>query len=126
MITEPENRVLEMLRRLDAKMDRVIDDIADLKRRVTALEEGQAALAQGLAGVNRWLDRLEARVDRIEHRLDLAGLPAQAGIMPLARPVRQVLAAAAGRPGLHSNRRRLPAPVGCRPDEEARRLDFAR
>ena len=72
MATEPENRVLEMLRQLDAKMDRVIDDIADLKRRVTALEEGQAALAQGLAGVNRWLDRLEARVDRIEHRLDLA------------------------------------------------------
>lgn len=72
MTTEPENRVLEMLRQLDAKMDRVIDDIADLKRRVTALEEGQAALAQELAGVNRWLDRLEARVDRIEHRLDLA------------------------------------------------------
>ena len=76
MTTEPENRVLEMLRQLDAKMDRVNDDIADLKRRVTALEEGQAALAQGLAGVNRRLDRLEARVDRIEHRLDLAGLPA--------------------------------------------------
>ena len=72
MTTELENRVLEMLRQLDAKMDRVIDDIADLKRRVTALEEGQAALAQGLAGVNRRLDRLEARVDRIEHRLDLA------------------------------------------------------
>ena len=72
MTTEPENRVLEMMRQLDAKMHRVIDDIADLKRRVTALEEGQAALAQGLAGVNRWLDRLEARVDRIEHRLDLA------------------------------------------------------
>ena len=75
MTTEPENRVLEMLRQLDAKMDRVIDDIADLERRVTALEEVQAALAQGLAGVNRWLDRSEARVDDIEHRLELAGLP---------------------------------------------------
>ena len=72
MTTEPENRVLKMLRRLDAKMDRVIEDIADLKRRFTALEEGQAALTQGLAGVNRRLDRLEARVDRIEHRLGLA------------------------------------------------------
>jgi len=76
MATEPENRVVEMLRRLDAKMDRVIDDIADLKRRVTALQEGQAALAQGLAGANHRPDRLEARVDRIEHRLDLAVLPA--------------------------------------------------
>ena len=75
MATEPENRVVEMLRRLDAKMDRVIDDIADLKRHVTALEEGQAALAQGLAGVNRRLDRLEARVD-YEHRLDLAATSA--------------------------------------------------
>ena len=66
-----------MLRQLDAKMDRVIDDIADLKRRVTALEEGQAALAQGLAGVNRWLDRLEARLT-VEHRLDLAETSAKA------------------------------------------------
>ena len=30
------------------------------------------------------------------------------------------------RPGIHPNHRRVPAPVGRRPDEEARRLDLAR
>ncbi|MEC8793985.1 MAG: hypothetical protein VXX53_09315 [Pseudomonadota bacterium] len=68
MSIEPENLVLEMLRRLDGKVDRLAEDVADLKTRMTAVEEG-------LAGVNR---------------------------------------------------RRVPAPVGRRPDEEARRLDLAR
>ena len=72
MTTEPENLILEMLRRLDGKVDRLAEDVADLKTRMTAVEKGLAALAQGLAGVNRRLDRLEARVDRIEHLLDLA------------------------------------------------------
>ena len=65
MTIEPENLILEMLRRLDRKVDRLAEDVADLKTRMTAVEEG-------LAGVNRRLGRLEALVDRIEHRLDLA------------------------------------------------------
>ena len=68
MTPEPENLVLEMLRRLDGKVDRLAEDVADLKTRMTAVEEG-------LAGVNRRLDRVEARVERIERRLDLAGAP---------------------------------------------------
>lgn len=64
MADEPDNIVLTLLRRMDAKMDRVLDDISDLKVRMTHVEEG-------LAGVNRRLDRLETRVDRIEKRLDL-------------------------------------------------------
>jgi archaellum component FlaC len=64
----PENFVLEYLRRLDTKMDRVIDDLGDLKLRVTNVEEG-------LAGVNRRLDRLESRFDRVERRLDLTEAP---------------------------------------------------
>ena len=50
MTIEPENLVLEMLRRLDGKVDRLAEDVADLKTRMTAVEEG-------LAGVNRRLDR---------------------------------------------------------------------
>ena len=69
MTTEPENLILEMLRRLDGKVDRLAEDVADLKTRMTAVEEG-------LAGVNRRLDRLEARVERIERHLDLAGASA--------------------------------------------------
>ncbi|UZE47225.1 hypothetical protein [Rhodopseudomonas sp. P2A-2r] len=65
MAEEPDNLVLVYLRRLDEKMDRVLDDMRDLKIRVTGLEEG-------LAGVNRRLDRMEIRIDRIERRLEIA------------------------------------------------------
>ncbi|HEY0291311.1 MAG TPA: hypothetical protein VGC51_03085 [Hansschlegelia sp.] len=68
MADEPDNLILVYLRRLDGKMDRLIDDVTDLKVRVTAVEEG-------LAGVHRRLDRLDTRVDRIERRLDLADAP---------------------------------------------------
>ena len=68
MADEPDNLVLQLLRRVEGKVDRVIDDIHDLKVRLTAVEEA-------LAGVNRRLDRLETRVDRIERRLDLSDAP---------------------------------------------------
>ena len=68
MAGQPDNLVLEMLRRVDGKLDRVIDDLGDLKIRTTHVEEG-------LAGVNRRLDRIETRVDRIEKRLDLTDHP---------------------------------------------------
>jgi archaellum component FlaC len=63
---QPESIVLVNLRRIDEKLDRVVEDLRDLKVRATAMVEG-------LAGVNRRLDRLETRVDRIERRLDLVG-----------------------------------------------------
>jgi hypothetical protein len=50
-MVEPENLILTMLRRLDEKCDRVIDDVRDLKARVTALDEGQAALQHGMASI---------------------------------------------------------------------------
>jgi predicted nucleic acid-binding Zn-ribbon protein len=64
-MVEPDNLVLVYLRRLDEKMDRLLDDMRDLKVRVTGLEEG-------MAGVNRRLDRMELRIDRIERRLEIA------------------------------------------------------
>ena len=48
---EPDNVVLVYLRRIDEKADRVIDDVRDIKVRVTNLEEGQA-------GIQRRLDRV--------------------------------------------------------------------
>jgi predicted nuclease with TOPRIM domain len=68
MAETPDNLIFEYLRRLDGKLDRVIDDLSDLKVRVTNLEEG-------LAGVNRRLDRIEVRLDRVERRLDLTEQP---------------------------------------------------
>ena len=64
MADEPDNLVLQMLRRLDAKFDRMAEDIHDLKVRMTHVEENLAIL-------NRRMDRFESRLDRIERRLDL-------------------------------------------------------
>ena len=68
MASEIENMTLVYLRRLDHKMDRLIDDVSDLQLRATSVEEG-------LAGIHRRLDRFEARMDRVERRLDLADQP---------------------------------------------------
>jgi predicted nuclease with TOPRIM domain len=68
MADAPDNLIFEYLRRLDGKLDRVIDDLNDIKVRVTNLEEG-------LAGVNRRLDRIEVRLDHVERRLDLTEQP---------------------------------------------------
>jgi archaellum component FlaC len=68
MVDAPDNLVLQYLRRFDEKLDRVVDEMLDVKVRLTAVEEG-------LAGVNRRLDRLEVRVERIERRLNLVEHP---------------------------------------------------
>jgi hypothetical protein len=68
MADEPDNILLQYMRRFDEKLDRIIDEMLDVKVRMTAVEEG-------LAGVNRRLDRLELRVERIERRLDLVDQP---------------------------------------------------
>ena len=64
MTDQPDNLVLALLRKIDARTERMADDLQDLKVRVTSVEEG-------LAGVNRRLDRLENRVERIERRLEI-------------------------------------------------------
>ncbi len=64
MMDAPDNLVLAMLRRMDAKLDRISGDLGDLKVRMTGAEEA-------IAGVNRRLDRLDGRVERIEKHLDL-------------------------------------------------------
>ena len=64
MADEPDNVVLVLLRKIDERIERMAEDLQDLKVRVTSVEEG-------LAGVNRRLDRLDGRVERIERRLEL-------------------------------------------------------
>jgi len=68
MANGPENILLQHMRRCDEKLDRVVDEMLDVKVRLTAVEEG-------LAGVDHRLDRLEIRVERIERRLDLVDHP---------------------------------------------------
>ncbi len=75
MSDQPDSLMLVVLRRLDAKMDRVIDDVADLKRRTTSLESQlghQVATEQShYATTMTRLDRIDDRLDRIERRLEL-------------------------------------------------------
>lgn len=78
MITEPENLVLAFLRRLDAKLDQVGEDLRDVKGRVSAVESGLNAvrrdlvtLAEADARLQVSIDKQGDRLDRIERRLDL-------------------------------------------------------
>lgn len=64
MVEEPENLTLAFLRRIDEKIDRLADDVREIKNRVGMIEAQYASLS------NR-LDRLDDRVGRIERRLDL-------------------------------------------------------
>ena len=79
MACEPESLILEYLRRLDAGVQLLRGDVAELKRRMTGVEEELVSVNrrvsgvdERLAGVNRRLDRLDGRVERIERRLGLA------------------------------------------------------
>ena len=75
MVDAPDNVIFEYLRRLDTKLDRVIEDIGELKIWMTAIEERIAQVELSIAGVNRRVGRVDARLDRIERRLDLVELP---------------------------------------------------
>ncbi len=65
-----DSLVLRFMRSLDSKLDRMAEDIREIKGCVGALEERYAS-------VSRRLDSLELWFERIERRLDLIGeLPA--------------------------------------------------
>jgi vacuolar-type H+-ATPase subunit D/Vma8 len=71
MAETPENMVLVYLRRLDEKVDRVLDELWDIKHRVNSLERQTADMRVDMAAMSTPMDRIESRLDRIEHRLDL-------------------------------------------------------
>ena len=78
MSDEPENLTLVYLRRMDAKLDRVLVDIRDLKHRATAQEVSAASIRREVAVVGEAIaqlavrmDTFDDRLDRIERRLDL-------------------------------------------------------
>jgi uncharacterized coiled-coil protein SlyX len=82
MVDEPDNFIFQDFRRMDAKLDRIIDDVSDLKTRVTGWEERSARMEiaiedveLSIAGANRRIDRVELRLGLIERRLDLVDAP---------------------------------------------------
>jgi hypothetical protein len=77
---QPESIILIDLRRIDAKVDRLAEDVQELKAGMTLVEQQISNLAATQAShtaiLSSRLDRVEARLDRIERRLDLVGHPA--------------------------------------------------
>ncbi|MEP9366914.1 hypothetical protein [Xanthobacter sp. VNH20] len=63
MADEADNSLLTLMRRMDARTERMAEDIHHLEVRVTALEE---AVVEN----SRRFERLEHRVGRIERALD--------------------------------------------------------
>jgi len=63
MADEPENLTLLHLRAIDIKLDRLAEDVREIKTRVGILE-------QQYASVSTRIDNIDARLDRIENRLD--------------------------------------------------------
>ncbi|MSP00178.1 MAG: hypothetical protein EXR07_03870 [Acetobacteraceae bacterium] len=79
MSGDPENPMLVFLRRIDAKVDRLAEDMADVRQRLTSLEiqvaKAAATEASHYAQIMLRLDRNEQRLDRIERRVDLVETP---------------------------------------------------
>jgi hypothetical protein len=73
MADEPENLTLVYLRRIDEKLDRLVDDVGELRQRVTSLDEQAARIRGDMVAMNSRIDRVQGRLDRIERRLDLVG-----------------------------------------------------
>ena len=71
MTDEHENLTLGFWRRIDENLDRLTDDMRDLKVRMTAVERQLGDIHVAIAGVNGRIDKMEVRLERIERRLDL-------------------------------------------------------
>ena len=71
MIEDRDNVFLEMLRRIRASQERTELDLADVKSRVSALEQMQGQALVLLGAMSQRMDRFDERLGRIERRLDL-------------------------------------------------------
>lgn len=74
MTEETENLVLELLRRTRASQERMEQDIADLKTRMSSVEAMLGQQQIQLAALNGRMDRFDERLGRIERRLDLVNV----------------------------------------------------
>ncbi len=83
MSDEPINLVLEHLRHLGSAMDRLHDDMRDVKDRLTGVELAVVSLRRDVVSLEEshariWAshDRHLERTARIERRLDISDTPA--------------------------------------------------
>jgi hypothetical protein len=74
MTEETESIVLEILRKVRASQERMEQDIAEQKIRMSAVENLLGQQQIQLATLNGRLDRFDERLGRIERRLDLVNV----------------------------------------------------
>ena len=71
MTDEPESLTLRYLRRIDAAIGALGEDMREVKTRLSILEQQVGLLAQQYASLSSRIDRIEGRLERIERRLEL-------------------------------------------------------
>lgn len=75
MSDQPENMTLILLRRANAIMGQIQEDVADMRQRMTTIETQVGNFigteASHYASLATRLDKMDARIARIERRLDL-------------------------------------------------------
>jgi predicted nucleic acid-binding Zn-ribbon protein len=71
MANDPENVVVAYLQRIAEKVDRLRDDVRELKTGLNGVRRDLIALAEAHARVELMVDRQGERLDKIDRRLDL-------------------------------------------------------
>ena len=71
MAEEPGNLILQYLRRFDARLARLEDEMLDVKMRLSSIESQLTGLRVDVTHVLHRLDKTDERLLRIERRLDL-------------------------------------------------------
>jgi tetrahydromethanopterin S-methyltransferase subunit G len=71
MADEPQNLVLEHLRRIDRKVDGLLEEFRHFNLRVGSIENHTVSLHLSDVQQNGEIDRIKNRLDRIERRLEL-------------------------------------------------------
>ena len=80
MAEQTENIILEHLRHIRGRVDRIAEDVVDLKHRMSSLENAMVLVKREVSAGDETdtrqqatLDRLMDRIERIERRLELIG-----------------------------------------------------
>lgn len=71
MTSEPVDFAREYFKRVDAKMDRILDAVSDMTLRFGSIEEQMLLLRKDFIRLEHRFDRFEDRLAKIEKRLDL-------------------------------------------------------
>ena len=80
MTDNVENVIIEHLRHIRGRVDRIAEDMTDVKLRLSSLESAMVHVKREVSSGDETdarqqvtLDRLADRIERIERRLDLIG-----------------------------------------------------